>query len=92
VKRELVVVQDPALPARAVESLHPTLWAYDLVGSLLRGNVGYRPANVQGVRIISVVLDRLAVYPPYVGGSAIVVRLRQTTPVLILKYTLQARL
>jgi hypothetical protein len=92
VERELVVVQDPALPARAVKSLHPTLRSYDLVGSLLWGNLSYPPANFQDVPGVSVALDRPAVYPPYVGGSAIVVRIQQTTPVLILKYTLQARL
>ena len=73
VQRELIVFQDPTLPTRAAEGLHPALRSYNLVRSLLRGNAGDCPANVNDVRVGAVPPDGLAVDPPYVSGPTIVV-------------------
>ena len=56
---ELVVFQDPTLPTRAVEGLHPALRSYNLVRSLLRWDAGDRPAHVNDARVGAVPPDGL---------------------------------
>ena len=78
VKRELIVLQNPTLPTRAVEGLRPTSRSYNLVWSLLRRDVGERPTYVQNFWVGAVASDGSAVDPAYIGGSAVVVRVGQT--------------
>ncbi len=86
-KLQLILVQDPALLSRVVQSLRPVRRADDLVGSPPRRYPREDLADAYDRRVGAVAPDGFVVHPAYIRRPAIVVRVRQAARVVFKVHT-----